>query len=107
LLSFFWVKLGCVHKIGGQLTPSLGGKMIKCKWCGKYVSYKDIDDGLAQFIFVPDTPFSSEEVAYACPSCHLTPSPAETATASAITADEEQILSELSAAMGITRRSAD
>lgn len=38
---------------------------------------------------------------------HLTSSPAESATAAEISGDEEEILSELSAAMGITRRSAD
>jgi hypothetical protein len=42
---------------------------IRCAGCGRFVSYDDIQSGRASSKFVPDSAYSTEEVAFHCVAC--------------------------------------
>lgn len=42
---------------------------IQCDYCGKFISYTDIENGSAKYTFIPDTEVSSEYMGYTCKRC--------------------------------------
>ena len=42
---------------------------IKCSDCGKFISYKDIDDKLVYTHFIPDTEYTVEGFIFVCKKC--------------------------------------
>ena len=44
---------------------------IKCDYCGRFVSYKDLDEGKAYRIMVtPDSHFTKEDYETVCKKCN-------------------------------------
>ena len=42
---------------------------IRCSYCGKFISYDDLDSGKAKCSFVPDSSFGPEEIDFVCKKC--------------------------------------
>lgn len=61
----------------GELTPGklklaraiLSGPPISCSVCGKFISYKDIEDGKTFYEHIPDTLYSTEENIHTHKAC--------------------------------------
>jgi len=44
---------------------------FRCVYCGKYVSYKDIEDGKIGQDFTPDSEFTTERMSMFHNKCHM------------------------------------
>lgn len=42
---------------------------IKCAYCGKFISYEDMDNGKAKYEFTPDSHFGPESSCWICEKC--------------------------------------
>lgn len=42
---------------------------IKCEYCGKFISYEDVENGNAKHVFCPDSHFSGEATYWICKKC--------------------------------------
>lgn len=43
---------------------------FKCSLCGKYVSYKEIEDNKVLVVYTPDTEYTMEETRMTHTACH-------------------------------------
>ena len=42
---------------------------IKCDYCGKFISYQDLEDGTAESVHTPDSYCTVEGVEFICSKC--------------------------------------
>ena len=52
-----------------DVLPIYRGQTVKCCECGRFISYADMDAGLAKFEYVPDCYMSREELNWTCHVC--------------------------------------
>lgn len=45
-------------------------EIIRCSYCGKFISEKDIEEGKAKFEYTPDSAYSCEETIVICENCN-------------------------------------
>ncbi len=45
------------------------GKVFRCDICGKFISYKEIDDNLVTSCYIPDTEVTIEETTFTHINC--------------------------------------
>ena len=45
-------------------------RTVKCRWCGKFISYQDMDAGYAQFYFEPLNEYGPEVSEWTCKNCN-------------------------------------
>jgi len=43
---------------------------IQCNWCGRFISYKDLDENKATTEFTPDSHFGPEVIEHTCKKCN-------------------------------------
>lgn len=44
-------------------------EIIRCTYCGRFISQKDVENGNVKFEHTPDSAYSTEENIIICPSC--------------------------------------
>lgn len=45
-------------------------EIVRCTYCGRFISQKDIERGNVKFEHTPDTAYSMEETLIICPKCN-------------------------------------
>jgi uncharacterized protein with PIN domain len=43
----------------------------RCVACGRFIAYRDIEQGVAHYHFIPDSHFGPEEEWWECPECNV------------------------------------